>query len=94
MVSTPDKFTDKFPMSPGPSVAVRNHSARKSLRLFSKVLGVKNKTVVLNVGDSKSKCKEIRPGSMLCLSITNRTGHTKINECVKKSLYNWILQHP
>ena len=31
---------------------------------------------------------------MLWSSITKRKGHTKINAQVKKSLYNWILQHP
>ena len=31
---------------------------------------------------------------MLWSSIPNRKGHKKINEQVKKYLYNWILQHP
>ena len=31
---------------------------------------------------------------MLWSSITNRKGHTKINEQFKKYLYNWILQYP
>ena len=31
---------------------------------------------------------------MLWSSITKRTVHTKINERVKKSIYNWIIQHP
>ena len=31
---------------------------------------------------------------MLWYSITKQRGHTKINECVKIYIYNWILQHP
>ena len=31
---------------------------------------------------------------MLWSSIPKRKGHTKIYAQVKKSLYNWILQHP
>ena len=31
---------------------------------------------------------------MLWSSITKSKVHTKINEIFKKSLYNWILQHP
>ena len=46
MVSTPEKFTNNSTMSPRPSVTVRNPSARKSLRIFTEVLDVKNKTSV------------------------------------------------
>ena len=31
---------------------------------------------------------------MLWSSFPKRKVHTKINENIKKSLYNWILQHP
>ena len=31
---------------------------------------------------------------MLWLIIPERKGHTKINEQVKKYLYNWILKNP
>ena len=41
MVSTPERFTDNIPMSPGPSVTVKNPSARTPLRLFTELLYVK-----------------------------------------------------
>ena len=31
---------------------------------------------------------------MLWSSIPKRISHTKINECTKKYLYKWIIQHP
>ena len=46
MVSTPEIFIDNSTMSPGPTIIVKNCSARKSLRLFIEMLGVKNKTSV------------------------------------------------
>ena len=46
MVSTPYIFTDNSLMSPGPSVTVKNPSAGKSLRIFTEVFDVKNKTDV------------------------------------------------
>ena len=56
-------------------------------------MDVKNKTAVRRVGAVESKRKAIRAGSMLCSSVPKSRGHTKINEQVKKYLYNWILQH-
>ena len=94
MVSTPKIFTDNSAMSPGPPIIVKKCSARKSICLFTEVLDVKNKTAVRRVGASKSKRKAIRAGSMLWSSIPNIKGHTKFNEQINKSLYNWILQHP
>ena len=69
-------------------------SAIKSLRLFTGVLDVKKKTYVRRVGAAKSKYKAIRAGSIFWSSIPKRKGYTKINEQVKKYLYNWIIQHP
>ena len=43
---------------------------------------------------AKSKFKGIRSGSTVCSSIPKRRGHSKINQQVKKALYNWILQYP
>ena len=94
MVSTPERFTDNSPIPPGPSVTIINPSAAKSLHLFTEVLDVKNKSAVRRVGDPTSNHKAIRAGSMLWSSITKSKVHTKINEIFKKSLYNWILQHP
>ena len=60
-------------------MTVKDTSARKSLRLFSEVLDVKEKNAVCQVGDAKSKRKEIRADSMLWSSIPKRGGHEKIN---------------
>ena len=90
MVSNPDRFTDNGTLSPGPSVTVINPSARKSLRIFTEVLDFKKNTYVFRVGAAKSKSKATRAGSVLWSSIPKRKVHTKINERVKKSLYNWI----
>ena len=65
MVSTPDKFIDNSPMSPGPPMIVKNYSARKSLRLFTEFLDVKKKTAICQVGAAKLKRKAIGAGSML-----------------------------
>ena len=40
MVSTPDRFTNNSPISPGPPMIVKKFSARKSLRLFTEVLDI------------------------------------------------------
>ena len=53
LVSNPGIFTNNIPMSPGPSVTVRYPSARKSLRLFTEVLDVKNKSAVRRLGSAK-----------------------------------------
>ena len=52
MFSTPEIFTDKIPMSPGPPIIVKKFSAIKSLRLFTEVLDVK-KTAVFRIGATK-----------------------------------------
>ena len=67
-------------LSRGPSVNIRNHSAKKPLRLFTGILNVKNKTTVHWVGADKSKRKVIISGSMLWSSIQNRREHTRINK--------------
>ena len=94
MVSTTERFTENSPMSPGPSVNVKNPSARKSPRKFTEILDVKKKASVQRLCADKSKYKAIRSGIMLWSSIPKKRVHTKINERVKKSFYNWILQHP
>ena len=40
-------------MSPGPYVTVKNTSAGKSLRLFTEVLDIKEKTSIRQVGADK-----------------------------------------
>ena len=94
MVSTPQIFIYIITISPGPTIIVKQCSERKKLRLFTEVLDFKKKTSVLRVSAAESKRKAMRAGSMLWSSIPNRKGHTKINEQVRISLYNFILQHP
>ena len=93
MVSTPEVFNDKSPIPYGPPVPVKQSNARKSIHQFSETLDIKPKTDVRRLCAAKSKCRAIIVGSMLWSSITKRRGHIKINECVKRYPYNWILQH-
>ena len=92
-VSTPERFTDNSPVSPGNFLTFRKPSKIKSLRLFTEFLYAKKKTAVRQVGDDISKHKAIGSGSMLWSSISERRGHKKIIERVKKYLHIWILQH-
>ena len=92
--STPECFTVNSPTSHGPSVTVKNPSARKSLYLFTEFFYIKNKTTVRRVDADKSKLKAVVSGSMLWSSITNMRGHKIINKGINKYLYNWILQDP
>ena len=73
---------------------LKNPSAIKSLRKFSEVLDVKQKTDVHRLGATKSKRKAIISGNMLWSIIPNMWGHTKINEFVKTALYDYIIRHP
>ena len=93
MIPNPKIFIDNSPMSPGPSVTVKNPSAIKSLRIFTEVLDEKNKSSVYMVGAAKSNQKAIISGSILWSSIPKRRGHTEIYEQVKKYPYNCILQY-
>ena len=93
MVSIPDRFTENSPMPPSQSMTVNNPNARKLLRQLLDALNVKPKTAVRRFCAAKSNHKPIRSGSMLCSSILKKLGYPKINQQVKKSLYNWILQH-
>ena len=52
------------------------------------------KTAYLKVGASKSKRKAINFGNTPWLFKQKLKEHSKINEQIKKSLYNWIMHHP
>ena len=60
MVSNTEIFTDNSPMSLGPPMVVKNCSERKSPRLFTEAVDVKEKTAVRRVVFDKSKCNAIR----------------------------------
>ena len=66
----------------------------KSLCLFTKILDVKNKTATLQVGSAKYKRKEIKYGNTPWALKRKQKGNSKINDHIKKSLYNWIMHHP
>ena len=57
-------------------------------------MDIKLKTAVHRLCDAKSEYKAIRAGIILWSSIPKRREHIKINECVKRALYNWILRQP
>ena len=88
MVSTPEIFIDNSSILPGPPMIVKKCSAIKPLRLFTEGLYVKNKTAVRRLVVSKSNLKALIEDSMLCSSIPKRKVRRKINEQVKKYLYN------
>ena len=71
MVSTPERFIYNSPMSPRPPMIVKKFSAKQSLRLFTEVLDVQNKTSARRVGAAKSNHDSIRAGIMLWSSIPN-----------------------
>ena len=94
MFSTPELFTDNSPILPIQYVIIKNHSARKPLYQFSEELYVKLRTFGSRLCADISKQKAIRAGSILWSSITKRQGHSKINQQVKKTPYNWSIQCP
>ena len=64
MVSTLEGFTNNSPMSPEPSVTVKNPSTRKSLSQFTEVLDIKHKTDFCRLSVAKSERKATISGSM------------------------------
>ena len=94
MVSTPEGFINDSPISPMTSSPVKKPSARKSLCLVTKILDVKKKTATRQVGSAKSKRKAIKYGNTPWALKQNIKLNSKINDQIKKSLYNWIIHHP
>ena len=93
MVSTPEVFTDDSPISPMTSTQVKKSSAGKSLCLFTNILDVKNKTFTCRFVSARSKRKEIKYRTTPWALKQKRKGNSKINYQIKKSLYNWIMDH-
>ena len=60
--------------------------------MFTNVLEVK-KTAYRKVGAAKSYHKAIEFGNTPWALKQKRKGDSKINEQIKKSLYNWIIHH-
>ena len=93
MVSTPEEFADDSPNVPMTSTTVEKPSARKSIYLFTNILNAKKKTAKLCVGAAKSKRRAMKVGNILW-NKKKRKGHSKINEQIKRNLYEWITCHP
>ena len=91
MVSTTEVFADIITISSVAYVPLKKTNVSKSLCQISETLDVNPKTAVRWLSYAESNHKAIRAGSMLCSSIKNRRANNKINEWVKKDLYNWIL---
>ena len=55
---------------------------------------MKKKTATCRFGYVKSKRKSIKYGTTPWALKKNLKGNSKINDQIKKSLYNWIMYHP
>ena len=62
MVSTPEEITYYSPILPMNQTKIKKTSARKSLRLFTNIFGVKKGTDIRHDGAAKSKCRAIKYG--------------------------------
>ena len=93
MVSTTKIFTNESPISPITSTPIKTPRAQTSLCLFTNILDVK-KTAYHQVRSAKSKGKAIKFRNTPWALKQKRKGNSKIDEQIKKSLYNWIMRHP
>ena len=91
MVSTPEGCTENSPVSSLLFVTVKQPNTRK---WCSEKMDFKPKSAVRSLCDSNLKRRAIIVVSMLWSIISKQCGHTTINECIKRDIYNWILQHP
>ena len=76
------------------STPINKPSTRKSLFIFINILDVKNKTATRRFEYSKSTCNAIKSGTTAWALKPKRKLNSKINNQIKKSLYNWIMHHP
>ena len=74
-------------------LTLKKPSARKSLCLFTNILDLKSKTAKRQVGGSKSNRKEIKVGTTPWALKQKRKGNSRLNNHIKKSLYNRIINH-
>ena len=94
MFSTPEVFTNNSPRSPMTPTPFKKPSAVKSLCLFTNILYVKEKTDIPQFQYAKFNRKAIKAGTTPWSLKPNREVNSKINEQIKKYLYNWIMHHP
>ena len=93
MVSTTELFTNNSPISLMTSAPIKKPSAKKSLCMFTNILEV-NKTAYCRVRSAKSKRKSIKFGNTPWALKQKRKVNSKIDEQIKKSLYNRIIHNP
>ena len=93
MVSTPEVFTDDSTISPMKSTPEKKPNGGKSLCLFTNILDMKRKNAARQVVNSKSKRKVIKFGTTPWPLKQKRKGNSKINDQIKKSMYNWSMHH-
>ena len=94
MVSTPEGFTNKITRCPMTPTPVNNPSSIKSLCIFTNILDVKRRTSICRVVTSKSKRKAIKAGTTPWEFKPKQKLNLKINDQIKKYLYNWIMNYP
>ena len=94
LVSTHEGFTDNSTRYLMTLTPVKKPSATKSLCLFANILYVKKQTANHRVRAAKSKCKDIKYRTTQWALKPKRKVNSKINDLIKKSLYNWIMHHP
>ena len=94
MVSTTEVFTYNILISTMTSTPVKKPIARKPMCFFTNILYTKKKTATCLVVYAKSKRKEIKFGTTPWTLKKKRKGNSKINNHIKKSMYNWIMNHP
>ena len=87
ILSTPEGVTDNSPNVHLTSSPVKKPSDRKSLWLFTNILGVKQKTAKRHIGAAKYKRRAIKFSNSLWTNKSRRKGHSKINDKIKRNIY-------
>ena len=92
LLSTPEGFICNSHNLHMLSTPVKKPSARKSLCLFTNILGFKPKTAKHRFVAEKSRHKTMK----VCNSLWTKKlkDHSKINEQIKCNLYTWTTHHP
>ena len=94
MFSIPEGFTNNSTILPITPTQVKKPSARKSLCIFTNILYAKKRNAIQQVWAAKSKRKAIKAGTTIWTKKAKQKLNSKMNDQIKKSLYNWIIRHP
>ena len=68
-------------------MTVKKPSARKSLRLFTNIFDVGNRTAIRRIGNEKLKRRSIKSGCGLWTNKIKQKVHKKNNEQIKYNIY-------